>query len=124
MNTLGNVLVAALLVLVLFLCWRMDNLSSQLAMEKARHEATAKDLRTALDENAQWSAAHELTLQATEAHKQNAEACLAREARALADANTRATIMGKATPRATTAKDKVLDHETRTRIVTRLNRGL
>lgn len=124
MNTLGNTLVAALLVLALFLCWRMDNLSGQLAMEKERHEATRKELRAALEDRDLWVAAHDIVQESAEAHQQNTEACLAREARMQAAAEERAAIMRKAAPRATTTKDKVLDHETRTRIVDRLNRGL
>lgn len=119
-----KIVTPVLIVLALLLCWRCDNLRGRLDMEESRHESTRKDLRAALEENARWSTSYDAAVDDVKAQKGNAEACLDREARAEAAARERADIMDKAVPQARKPTDKVIDHETRARVVDRLNRPL
>lgn len=116
MKWLLSLLAAACICLLL---WRVSDLNTELALEKAAHETTKK-------EREDWEAQAQAAKTSAEALADNARACLAREAQALADAAERATIMAEAKPRPRTKAEqtKVVDDETRRRVVDRLNRGL
>lgn len=124
MKPVTKIAFLAMVLVGLFLGWRMDTLSTQLALETERHKTTAQDLRHALEENGKWNTALDAALQSAEAHKGNTAACMERENRAQAAAEERSVIMRKASPRPKNIKDTVLDDETRARIVHRLNRPL
>lgn len=95
------------------------NTRAELDAERLNHAATAK-------ERDEWRAAAEAYQKDAEAQAENARQCLDREAKAARDAEERAAIVKRARPRPRTAeeKDKVVDDETRARVVARLNRPL
>lgn len=101
------------------LVWRNQYLNSELKLEKAAHETTRLERDT-------WKAQAEAALARAEALADTARACLTREAQARADAEERAVIMANVKPRPRTEAEqtKVVDDETRSRMVERLNRGL
>ena len=110
---IGTVL-ALLVVSCAFLNTRAD-----LDAERLNHAATAK-------ERDEWRAAAEAYQKDAEAQAENARQCLDREAKAARDAAERAAIVKQARlrPRTADEKDKVVDDETRARVVDRLNRPL
>lgn len=113
-----------LFCIILVLCsglafLRSNHMEIALERERTAHAATKMELDT-------WKAQAESAQLRAEALADNARACLAREARAQADASERAAIMAKVKPRIRTNVEKaqVADDETRSRVVGRLNRGL
>lgn len=104
---------------ICLLLWRVNDLNTELASEKAAHKTTKI-------ERDDWKTQAEAAKTSAEALAENARACLAREAQALANAAERATIMAKVKPRPRTMAEqtKVVDDETRSRVVERLNRAL
>lgn len=113
----GFVFLLALAVAVQYFANRA--LRSALEAEKAAHALT-------LQERDDWKTQALTARTSAEALAENARACLAREAQAQADATERASIMEQAKPRPRTEVEqaKVVDDETRSRVIERLNRGL
>lgn len=101
------------------LLWRTQYLGAELELEKAAHKATMR-------ERDDWETQALAAKASAEALAENARACLAREAQAQADAAERAAIMAQVKPRPRTEAEqtKVVDDETRSRVIERLNRGL
>lgn len=101
------------------LIWHTKTLKADLALERVSHEATRK-------ERDDWKSQALAARTSAEALAASARACLDREAQAQADAEERAIIMAnmKARPRTEAEQAKVVDDETRSRVVERLNRGL
>ena len=106
--------------------WQVSAARLDLSREELAHARTQAELTAAHDEARRWRLAAGENLLAAEAQKTLAEACLTREAAARTDADARAAILGasKPRPRPTTEKRLVVDDETRSRAVSRLNRGL
>lgn len=120
-------IVACCLVPIVFgLMWRCDNLASRLDVEMAGHVKTRTELEHAMGQVQSWTAAYLEAMDAAGAQKKLAEACLAREFAARADAETRKAILAPVKPRPRTAEEhkKVVDDETRARVADRLNRPL
>lgn len=95
-----------------YLAHSVSKIESSLAREKEAHSQTRKELESALSRS--------------EALADNARRCLAREAKAQADAAERTTILANASARERTPeeKEKVVDDATRSAVINRLNRGL
>ena len=116
---------AVALVAVLLL-WKIDSLGDDLEQEKQAHEATRVTLRQAVEDGEGWKAAYEKALEAAEAHKETAAACMERELQARRDRQEREAILQPAKPRQRTEQEQqqVIDDETRKRAADRLNRPL
>lgn len=113
------ILYAAVTSCLGLLLWRTQYLGAELALEKAAHKTTKM-------ERDDWQAQAKLAKGRAEALAESARACLAREAQAQADAAERAAIMTQVKPRPRTKVEqtRVVDDETRSRVIERLNRGL
>ncbi len=91
-------------------------------MEKKDHAATQVTLQQVTESRDGWLAAYGEVLDAAQAQRDNAAACLQREAAARTDAAERADIMAQAVPAAPDKQKKVVDDATRKRAADRLNR--
>lgn len=119
-------LIVTLIAVVALATWRLDHVSARLEAEKKARAAAEARVEQVVAECEAWVAAYWEAMDAITAHKDNARACLDREARARTDATERAAIVKQARPRARTAEEqnKVVDDETRRRAVERFNRPL
>lgn len=116
----------AVVVLVLAALWRMESLSDALTAEQEAHRETTAKLESVTTECEAWVTAYFEIKEAAEAQKDNAQACLDREAKSRKDAVERAAILlqAKPTTRPQSEQEKVVDDETRGRVADRLNRPL
>lgn len=115
------VVICAALALIL---WRFWSLATDYERELDAHLQTQTKLTAALDEGRRWRLVAGENLLAAEAQARLAESCLAREAQSQSDAEARKAILAQAKPRPRPAEEKVVDDETRSRAVSRLNREL
>lgn len=117
------VVMVACAVVLLWKCW---SLNLDYKHELDAHLQTQKQLAVAITTAQRWQVVAGETLLAAEAQKQLAEACLSRESQAQTDAEARKLLLATAKPRPRTETEskQVVDDETRTRAVSRLNRGL
>ena len=119
MSRIGWLACAAGILAGILLLWRLDHISSTLEAEKAAHDVTAQ-------ERDRWQAAADAYRKEADAQAENARLCLNREAKTAQEALERAAIVKQASPhiRSAEEKEKVVDDETRRRVVERLNRPL
>lgn len=115
-----------LALIVLGLMWRLDHVSGQLEAEKMARAMAEARVEEVIDESEAWVAAYWEALDEIKAQKDNAQACLDREAKARTDAVERKAILeqAKPRPRPKQEQEKVVDDETRNRVAGRLNRPL
>ncbi len=119
MTILKGGLLLAGACLCAFLYWRMSALNGEKALLEAELEQARLECQA-------WKVTAEAYRTELAAQADNAARCLAREAQASRDAAERKNILKQAKPRARTAQEKmeVVDEETRSRAVERLNRPL
>ncbi len=99
--------------------WRINQLETDLQTKELALQKTIQEVRELRIEA-------DSALARAEGLAENARRCLAREAKAQADARERVLIMRQAEPRTRTEaeKSKVVDDATRQRVINRLNSGL
>lgn len=110
---------AAILGTVCAFIWRINQLETDLQTKELALQKTIQEVRELrIEANS--------ALVRAEGLAENARRCLAREAKAQADAQERVLIMRQVEPRTRTEaeKSKVVDDATRQRVINRLNSGL
>ena len=117
-----KIIIAALLAAVAASAWCARGARHELALEQKDHAATRQTLATVTQSRDGWVAAYAEALDAANAQRDNAAACLKREAAARTDATERADIMAQALPAVPDKQQKVVDNATRKRAADRLNR--
>lgn len=120
----SNVVRGLLFLALAGLMWRLDHVSGQLEAEKTARAMAEARVEEVIDESEAWVAAYWEALDEIKAQKDNAQACLDREAKARTDAAERKAILEQAKPRPRPQQEQVVDDETRNRVAGRLNRPL
>lgn len=121
-----KLMIAIMLTTLAATAWLTREARQALLLEQREHAATLAALRQVTESRDAWIAACNEALDTARAQRDNAAACLQREAAARTDAAERAAIVRQARPHTQTAdeRNKVVDNETRKRAAARLNRPL
>lgn len=122
MLTMQRLVIIALSLSLGAAWWLAYSNRQQLTLEKRDHDATRVRLQQMEASRDHWAAAYAAALDAAKAQRDNAAACLAREAAARTDAAERADILAQIVPAAPDKQKKVVDDATRKRAADRLNR--
>lgn len=123
---LCRIVAVCLVFVVIGLGGYSKHLAQRLEVEQAEHAKTRVELEHAVAQAEIWVAAYLEVMAGAEAQQKLAEACLARESETRADTEARKAILApvKPRPRSPEEREKVVDNDTRTRVIDRLNRPL